>query len=514
MAISLPIVSKFDDKGVNDAQLKIGAFQGIALGAFAKIGAASVTAFAEMAAGAVKFGINSVKAAAEAEAVTRQLENAAKNSGAFGQTADSIKLATDALDKHSTKLAEMSGIDDETINKLKSRWMAVPGIVALGTDGINNLATVSADVAAATGKDIESIGLMFAKMSGDSETALAKLTRAGVVLTDEQKNVYQSLVDSNKEAEAQAYLIEQLGKKYAGSARAMANPMDRLKVIFENFQETVGKAFLPLIEKFVPKVAEFLSILVANPAFQAFLDGLVLVFTELWNAIAPLLPDVMKLIQELLPPLMEIIKALAPVVGALVKMFIPFALVAAELAKTLLPPLIGIIKEMVDYLVKNPDFMKDATKSMEVFRAMIEPVRWTLEKIKEFMEWVNKNAADTQKRVAEAVAAGKTQTDFNRLPQWMQQGGTLNIGSNYGYPGQAAGGITTQSGMSWVGENGPELLNLPRGAQVIPLDRMGGGGITINVQAGMGTDGAALGEQIVNAIRRYERTSGAVFARA
>jgi hypothetical protein len=56
---------------------------------------------------------------------------------------------------------------------------------------------------------------------------------------------------------------------------------------------------------------------------------------------------------------------------------------------------------------------------------------------------------------------------------------------------------------------------------VIPLSKFddivgkrgGGNNIVINVNAGMGTDGAAVGEQIVNAIRRYERTSGAVFAK-
>jgi tape measure domain-containing protein len=36
----------------------------------------------------------------------------------------------------------------------------------------------------------------------------------------------------------------------------------------------------------------------------------------------------------------------------------------------------------------------------------------------------------------------------------------------------AAGGTMTAGGMSWVGERGPELLNLPRGAQVIPLPRV------------------------------------------
>jgi hypothetical protein len=37
-------------------------------------------------------------------------------------------------------------------------------------------------------------------------------------------------------------------------------------------------------------------------------------------------------------------------------------------------------------------------------------------------------------------------------------------------------------GMSLVGERGPEILNIPRGAQVIPTDRIGGvGGVTVNV---------------------------------
>jgi hypothetical protein len=44
----------------------------------------------------------------------------------------------------------------------------------------------------------------------------------------------------------------------------------------------------------------------------------------------------------------------------------------------------------------------------------------------------------------------------------------------------------------------------------------GASGATINitVNAGMGTDGARIGEQIVNEILRFERTSGKVFARA
>jgi phage-related protein len=53
---------------------------------------------------------------------------------------------------------------------------------------------------------------------------------------------------------------------------------------------------------------------------------------------------------------------------------------------------------------------------------------------------------------------------------------------------------------------------------VIPLDRMNSMGknsvINITVNAGVGADGNRIGEQIVNEILRFERSSGRVFARA
>lgn len=72
----------------------------------------------------------------------------------------------------------------------------------------------------------------------------------------------------------------------------------------------------------------------------------------------------------------------------------------------------------------------------------------------------------------------------------------------------ANGGIVTGPTLGMVGEAGPEAI--------IPLSRADRFGATYNitVNAGMGTDGGRLGEQIVKAIKRYERQSGPVFASA
>jgi len=81
-------------------------------------------------------------------------------------------------------------------------------------------------------------------------------------------------------------------------------------------------------------------------------------------------------------------------------------------------------------------------------------------------------------------------------------------------PGFANGGVVTRPMFGMIGEAG-------RHEAVIPLDRYGnlttgGGGNTfnINVNAGMGADGQRVGQQIVDEIIKFERTSGRVFARA
>ena len=68
----------------------------------------------------------------------------------------------------------------------------------------------------------------------------------------------------------------------------------------------------------------------------------------------------------------------------------------------------------------------------------------------------------------------------------------------------ANGGIVTKAMLGMVGEAGAEAI--------IPLDRMSSMGSTYNISvtAGMGADGKDIGTQIVNALKRYERTNGAL----
>jgi hypothetical protein len=92
-------------------------------------------------------------------------------------------------------------------------------------------------------------------------------------------------------------------------------------------------------------------------------------------------------------------------------------------------------------------------------------------------------------------------------------GGNGGLGI-FGIPGMATGGTVAQAGLSWVGERGPELVNLPRGAQVIPngpsmalAANQNSGDIiinnVINVPAGTSADTApAIAREVTKELKR------------
>ena len=74
----------------------------------------------------------------------------------------------------------------------------------------------------------------------------------------------------------------------------------------------------------------------------------------------------------------------------------------------------------------------------------------------------------------------------------------------------AKGGIVTGPTNAVIGEAGPEAVVPLSGANSAKL------GTTYNivVNAGIGTSGSQVGKEIVDAIKKFEKTSGPVFASA
>jgi hypothetical protein len=115
-------------------------------------------------------------------------------------------------------------------------------------------------------------------------------------------------------------------------------------------------------------------------------------------------------------------------------------------------------------------------------------------------------------RVSAAIAKarGKKSKGGKKVTKGERQS-IMDLAASLGVevPAFAKGGIVTGPTLALIGEAGPEA--------VVPLSgRNAGMGNTINltVNAGMGADGASIGRDIVDAIKKYERASGPVFASA
>jgi phage-related protein len=565
MALGLPIVSKFDNKGVREAETALDRLGGFARGA----GSLLAGAFVAASVGAVAFAGSSLKAADESFRVAKGLEQAARNAGVFGTTDADIQKATTALSEHAQQLAELTGIDDEVLLSMEKTFLAVPQLAQLGTEGIQNLATVAADVAAGTGRDITSIGSAFIKVAGDAESAMSKLTRQGVVFSDEQKATYQAMLDANDEIGAQAYLIDQLAGKYDGMAEAMASPFDRLKVIFENLQETIGTAMLPAVERIVPVIQTFVESLTASEGFAKFMDALAITFGTLTTSLLPLLDPIMDLIMVLLPPLLDIIRLLSPFVGELVSAFVPLVegilpplislietllppimdlLMAifiplvpilvrlveafAPLIERMLPPLINIITALVPIMFALidaflPIIEEVGPQLMEVFIAIIEPLSEMLVDLLPLAVPLIQGMGDAIKFMVDNflkpfVSTLTTVVDY--LAQLFgYDGKDLNVSGRVNFASDGNGGVKLASGGVVMPRPGGTLATIGEAGMaeaVIPLDRLdrmmgGGGGSTyvINVSGGMSTS-AEIGRMIVDNIKKFERSSGPVFASA
>jgi TP901 family phage tail tape measure protein len=253
-----------------------------------------------------------------------------------------------------------------------------------------------------------------------------------------------------------------------------------IKSAFVDLGIEIGERLEPTVIVLTEEIQKLIAEMVASPEFEEFI-------ITLTQAMEDLLPELV----ELLPPLTELAIELVPLLIELIPILTWF---------------MGLFTVIVEGLTEGITSLKDE------FGFMFEEAEGGVS--------VVDNIRNAFVRLDEAAQnlAQKIRNAWNELRTFLYYLGTGGGDLNVDFPKLADGGIVTRPTMALVGEGGePEA--------VVPLSRMGefgfggpragaGASINITVNAGMGANGAKLGEEIVSAIKRYERTSGPVFAKA
>lgn len=187
--------------------------------------------------------------------------------------------------------------------------------------------------------------------------------------------------------------------------------------------------------------------------------------TSLGSAMMPVLNELVKTLVDSMPEIQQLMQDLAPVFADLISEIMPPLL---ELLQTILPPLIALIKAII------PIVSEVAKVVVKVVKTIIETVGDAITSIKDFFNDVVAFIDGVVEAVKKPINAliGGINSMFSALsldiPEWVPIIGGESI-SLPQIPMLAKGGTITSGGSVIVGEQGPEVLNLPTGASVQPL---------------------------------------------
>jgi hypothetical protein len=273
MAIKIPIVTVFDNKGLRNAQSQVQKF-GASIKTGLKVAALAAAAAVAVAAVGVKFA----KMAEEAQVANNRLDQIAASMGIFGKETGAV---TDRLKAYADQNKFVLGVDDEVIKSTQAKLLTFKDLAETAdvAGGAFDRATKAAfDLAASGFGSAESNAVKLGRALQDPIKNINALSRAGVQFTDSEKAFIQGLIDSNKQLEAQDYILSAVEAKVGGTAEATATASTKMSIAFGEIGEAIGTAVLPMLESFSDYLVEI------TPQVESFFADLTDPTTEVGEA--------------------------------------------------------------------------------------------------------------------------------------------------------------------------------------------------------------------------------------
>lgn len=287
-------------------------------------------------------------------------------------------------------------------------------------------------------------------------------------------------------------LLLALGSAGIGAGIAAAFKDPKVKTAFKDFQEDAGKIFRDFGKPFVQPVADFFV------GLGDLLDKLKPKFTELGNVLGPLTDKVgdgiLGFLEKNLPAITDAIEAASPIVetlanhlsGGLADAFESFfgsLEDAGPDARVFFEDLLGAVEIAIKGLGKFIEagahlWVAIRPAVQEMTRKFMDAMLFVAEAAVRAFGWVP-GLGDKLAEARNGIA--KFRKQVNDELDKINRNINITVRTHYTDPktgrgwssgqgqsrdnGKASGGITG-SGLTWVGEYGPELLNMPAGSAV------------------------------------------------
>jgi hypothetical protein len=502
MAITIPILTDFNGGGIDKAVAQFQKLETTGQKAHFVLRKAAIPAGIAIAAvGAA--ALDAAKAAAEDAAAADKL------AGQLKRTAGASDEAAKAAEGFITKLSMQVGVADDELRPALGKLATATGDVTKAQD----LLGIALDVSAQTSKPLDQVTTGLAKAYGGNLGALKKLI----------PGFDEGIIKSKDFAKAQDELAKLTGGAAQESANTASGKFRTLGITLQETKEAVGAALMPAVQAFLPILQRMAQFAQDNSGVMVILAavvgglGVAILAVNAYMKLAAAASAIWTAAQWLLNAALEanplgiIITILAAVAIAIYT-----AYQKSETFRNIVDALGDVIRSAFGWIRDNvgPILQAFWDKAKSAFGWLRDHAGPILTVFKGLLI-----AAFAP--IFVAVKAMRTLLDLlgswdkgpRGVPNIRQGGGTGGV--TITGPQGATGGIVNRPTFALIGEAGPEaVIPLNQTPGNGPLPAGFGGGMTINVSAGLVATPDQIGQQIIEAIQSAQRRSGPVFAPA
>ena len=230
---------------------------------------------AGLAAGSIALFDKQAKAIAQVEAGLRS-------------TGEGAGFTSQELQKMASDLQNISRFGDEDIlQNATAQFLTFTNITG---DQFERVQVASLDLATRLGGDLKSASIQLGKALNDPVANLSALSRSGIQFSEDQKLVIKQLAETNRLADAQTIILDELEKQYGGSAEAAAQAgaggivqlKNNLGDLMEQFGSVITQAINPIVKSLNSLAIRFKSL--SEPTKRT-----IIIISAIVAAIGPLL---------------------------------------------------------------------------------------------------------------------------------------------------------------------------------------------------------------------------------
>ena len=197
------------------------------------------------------FGL-AIDAAGEAQVVVAQTDSILASLG------DSAVVTGEHIGELSTKVMEYSGFSDESVRAGANMLIMFDNIKS--ADVFDRAVEGAADLAVKMGTDVPGAARLLGMALQDPEAGMGRLRRAGIFLSDAQKEQVASFMEVGDVASAQEVILASLEGRIGTLAETygdtMKGSMDRAKEAMGELAESAGTSLLPMMEALSDSVVD------------------------------------------------------------------------------------------------------------------------------------------------------------------------------------------------------------------------------------------------------------------